>query len=243
MPDGRVPDPPDQHPARGQRQQPGHRSPDQSPKGRLHAARDGRKFAAAIGSGAIGSGKGSATMNATLDEIARKLSGSGQRRYGLHHVNQLEHALQTAWLAERAGDPDALVAASLLHDIGHMVHRLGDNPAARGTDDLHEELGHAYLCALFGPEVTEPVRLHVAAKRYLCAVEPDYFATLAADSVRSLALQGGPMSPAEAAAFAALPQADAAVRLRRYDDSAKVAGLETPDVAHFMPALERSLRR
>ena len=123
-----------------------------------------------------------------------------------------------------------------------MVHELGDNPAEQGVDDRHEELGHAFLCAWFGPEVTEPVRLHVAAKRYLCGTEPDYFALLSPDSVLSLSLQGGPMSPEEAAAFAALPGARDAVQLRRFDEAAKVKDLETPPVEHFLPVVARCLR-
>lgn len=161
--------------------------------------------------------------------------------YGLHRVTQRQHALQSAWLAERDGQPDAVVTAALLHDIGHLVHDLGDNPAAEGVDDRHEELGHAWLTRHFGPEVTEPVRLHVAAKRYLCATEADYFGRLSPDSVRSLALQGGPMDEAEVAAFKALPHHAAAVTLRRYDEAAKVPDLETPPVAHFMPAVARCL--
>lgn len=102
--------------------------------------------------------------------------------------------------------------------------------------------GNAWLRNHFNAEVTEPVRLHVAAKRYLCAVEPDYFAKLSPDSVTSLALQGGPMSTQEVAAFEALPQHRDAVQLRRYDEQAKVKGLETPPVAHFMPAVARCLR-
>jgi phosphonate degradation associated HDIG domain protein len=165
--------------------------------------------------------------------LAALLEGKGQRRYGLSGVNQLQHALQAAWLAERAGCAPSLVAASLLHDIGHMVHGLGDDPAADGVDDRHESLGHAYLTRFFGPGVTEPVRLHVAAKRYLCATEADYFDRLAPDSVRSLALQGGPMSAEEVAAFRALPYSQDAVRLRRFDEGAKVTALETPPVAQF----------
>lgn len=180
--------------------------------------------------------------SATLAEIARLLDVNGQHRYGLSDINQIQHALQAAWLAERNGDPDALVAAALLHDIGHMVHDLGENPAAEGIDDRHEEAGHAFLQDLFGPEVTEPVRLHVAAKRYLCGKEADYFAKLSADSVLSLSLQGGPMSAAEIAAFEALPYWREAVQLRRYDEGAKVKGLATPDVRHFLPAVERCLR-
>ncbi|MBK1658546.1 phosphonate degradation HD-domain oxygenase [Paracraurococcus ruber] len=176
-----------------------------------------------------------------LAEIRHLLEQKANGRYGLSLINQQQHALQGAWLAEREGRGDAMVVAALLHDIGHMVHDLGENPADAGIDDRHEELGHAWLQAHFGPEVTEPVRLHVAAKRYLCAVEPDYFARLSTDSVKSLALQGGPMSAAEVAAFEALPQHREAVQLRRYDEQAKVKGLETPPVAHFLPAVARCL--
>ena len=136
--------------------------------------------------------------------------------------------MQAAWLAEQAGCDAALITACLLHDIGHMVHDLGEDPAKDGIDDKHEELGQAWLTRWFGPEVTEPVRLHVAAKRYLCAAEPDYFAKLSPDSVRSLALQGGPMSEAELAAYRANPHAEAATTLRRFDEGAKVKGLGNP---------------
>ena len=177
-----------------------------------------------------------------VSDIQALLEGKAEGRYGLTFINQQQHALQAAWLAEQEERGDALVTASLLHDIGHLVHNLGDNPADAGIDDRHEELGHAWLVNHFGPEVTEPVRLHVAAKRYLCAAEADYFAKLSPDSVKSLSLQGGPMSAEELAAFEAGPYSAAAVQLRRYDEQAKVKGLQTPDVAHFMPAVARSLR-
>jgi phosphonate degradation associated HDIG domain protein len=163
------------------------------------------------------------------------IEGKGHRLYGLSAINQRAHALQAAWLAEQAGGDAALITASLLHDIGHMVHDLGDDPARDGIDDKHEELGHAWLTRWFGPEVTEPVRLHVAAKRYLCAAEPDYFSKLSPDSVRSLTLQGGPMSEAELSEYRANPFSEAATRLRRFDEAAKVKGLTTPPVAHFLP--------
>ncbi len=175
-------------------------------------------------------------------ELAELLEGKGSKRYGLGDVNQLQHALQAALLAEQAGCDAALITAALLHDIGHMVHNLGENPAEDGIDDRHEELGRAYLAALFGPDVTEPVRLHVPAKRYLCATEADYFARLSPDSVLSLKLQGGPMSADEVATFRASPHADAAVQLRRFDEAAKVADLPTPPVAHFLPYVRASLR-
>jgi [1-hydroxy-2-(trimethylamino)ethyl]phosphonate dioxygenase len=165
--------------------------------------------------------------------IADLIDGKGSKRYGLAHVTQRAHALQAALLAEQAGCSAALITAALVHDIGHMVHDLGEDPAADGVDDRHEALGDAFLRQYFGPEVTEPVRLHVSAKRYLCATEPTYFSRLSADSVRSLDLQGGPMSPTEVAAFDALPQAKAAVQLRRFDEAAKVKDLQTPPVAHF----------
>ena len=110
--------------------------------------------------------------------------GRATRRYGLSEINQLQHALQAAALAEADDAPPATVLASLLHDVGHMIHQLGEDPAGRGVDDVHEELGARWLAERFGPEVSEPVRLHVAAKRYLCAVEPDYFGKLSPDSVQ-----------------------------------------------------------
>ena len=180
--------------------------------------------------------------DADLEDLANILDRNGQHRYGLSDLNQIAHALQAALLAEQAGDPPSLVAAALLHDIGHMVHDLGENPAAAGIDDQHEAVGHAFLQQRFGPDVTEPVRLHVAAKRYLCGTEADYFAKLSADSVLSLSLQGGPMSAVEITAFEALPFWREAVKLRRYDDGAKVRGLATPDVRHFLPAVAASLR-
>jgi phosphonate degradation associated HDIG domain protein len=187
--------------------------------------------------------KGTAMPTDPVGLIADLIDGRGQRQYGLSHVNQRAHALQAAWLAEREGCDAALITAALVHDIGHMVHDLGEDPAAEGVDDRHEALGEAFLRRYFGPAVTEPVRLHVAAKRYLCATEPDYFGRLSPDSVRSLELQGGPMSAAEVAAFQALPDSPAAVQLRRFDEAAKVKGLQTPDTAHFLAYVRACLAR
>lgn len=177
-----------------------------------------------------------------LAQIAQRLDINGRHQYGLSDINQIQHGLQAAALAEKAGDPPALIAAALMHDIGHMLHTLGENPAEEGIDDQHEDVGHAFLVAHFGPEVTEPVRLHVAAKRYLCGKEADYFAKLSKDSVLSLSLQGGPMSAEEITAFERLPHWQEAVRLRRYDEGAKVKGLQTPPLAHFMPYVAQVLR-
>src|SRR4029079_17334869 len=167
-------------------------------------------------------------------ELLEIFVGRATRRYGLSAINQLQHALQAAALAEADDAPPATVLASLLHDVGHMIHHRGEDPAARGLDDVHEELGARWLAERFGPEVSEPVRLHVAAKRYLCAVEPDYFGKLSPDSVRSLAVQGGPMSPAEIAGFRRNAMHGEAVRLRRYDEAAKDPSARTPDFDHFL---------
>ena len=183
-----------------------------------------------------------ASSDPRLAPIAALLEHKADGQYGLHDVTQKQHALQSALLAEQDGCSPALVAAALLHDIGHLVHHLGENPAAEGVDDRHEELGKVYLTRLFGPAVTEPIRLHVAAKRFLVATEPGYAALLAPDSVLSLKLQGGPMSEEEVAAFRVLPHAAAAVRLRRYDDRAKIKDLPTPPVSHFMEYLARELK-
>jgi phosphonate degradation associated HDIG domain protein len=177
----------------------------------------------------------------TVATIVDLIGGKGQRQYGLSAINQRAHALQAARLAEQAGCAPALIVAALVHDIGHMVHDLGEDPAQDGIDDRHEDLGADWLRGRFGPAVVEPVRLHVAAKRYLCGKEADYFARLSPDSVRSLALQGGPMAAGEIAAFEAQPHAAAAVQLRRFDEQAKVKGLETPDVAHYVPFIRECL--
>ncbi len=170
-------------------------------------------------------------MNA-LAEIRMAFARRGGETYG-EGVSQLEHALQCAACAERDGAGPALIAATLLHDIGHLIHDLPQDIADRGIDAQHESLGSAWLSQHFGPAVTEPVRLHVAAKRYLAATEPGYDDLLSPASVLSLKLQGGLMSAEECARFAAERFAADAVRLRRWDDEGKIVGAKTPDLAHF----------
>lgn len=173
-------------------------------------------------------------------EIAAIYEGRAKRGYGLSLVHQLGHALQSAQAAEKAGEGAAMILACLLHDVGHMVHDLGENPAEDGIDDRHEEAGAAWLAKRFGPEVVEPVRLHVEAKRYLVGTEPGYAAILGKDSVRSLELQGGPMTPEEAVAFIKRPWAEEAVRLRRYDEMAKDPKAVTPGLEHYLGYVGRS---
>ena len=142
-------------------------------------------------------------------------------------------------MAEREGAPPELVAAALLHDIGHLMHDQGEDAAERGIDTRHEVAGARYLACVFPSEVTEPIRLHVAAKRALCGLEPDYFDRLSPGSVRSLELQGGPMAADLAAAFAGKPAGSAALTLRRWDEGAKVPGADVPGFAHYLPLLRR----
>lgn len=181
-------------------------------------------------------------MGAIRDDLLEIYGRRAHKRYGLTDVTQLQHALQAAANAEGAGEGPALVLASLLHDVGHMIHDLGEDPASAGIDDRHEALGAKWLAARFADEVSEPVRLHVAAKRYLVATEPDYAAKLSGDSVLSLRLQGGPMTPAEVEAFRANRWADAAVQLRRIDEGAKDPRAQTPDFDHFLRYAELCVR-
>lgn len=177
-----------------------------------------------------------------VDEICAILSERGGADYGDERVTQFQHALQCAELAEAGGAKPALITAALLHDIGHLVHDLGLSAAERGIDDRHEARGRDWLGQYFAEDVTGPVRLHVDAKRYLTATDPDYFSTLSAGSVHSLALQGGPFTRPLAEGFIALPHAAAAVALRRWDEGAKVPGKPTPGLDHFRRYMVASLR-
>lgn len=176
----------------------------------------------------------SKNANEVIDEIARLFQSRGDDMYAGEPVTQTEHALQAAFLAQRDGASHELVAAALLHDIGHLLHNLGEDCAEEGIDDRHEELGNRWLRRRFPPAVCEPVRLHVAAKRCLCTVEAGYFDRLSPASRRSLALQGGPYDETAAANFRAGPYGEDALRLRRWDDAAKVPGLETPPIDDYL---------
>ena len=167
-----------------------------------------------------------------IDEILATLAGKGDEMYGGEAVTQLEHALQCAALARLNGAGPALVTAALLHDYGHMV--AGDEGAAeRGVDLMHEDVAAGHLSRWFGPDVTEPIRLHVAAKRYLCAVDEPYLATLSPASVASLKVQGGPFDDREVEEFRRGAFWQDAVNLRLWDDMAKVVGLVTPVLEAF----------
>lgn len=191
----------------------------------------------------------------SLPDIEVIFQRRGDAQYAGEPVTQLEHALQTATLAETSGADDELVSACLLHDLGHLLHdvlhdvrheALKDaphgsalTPTLHGIDDTHQYAAMPFLRGLFGPRVLDSIKLHVDAKRYLCAVRDGYHAALSADSQRSLVLQGGVFSDAQAARFMAQPAAEDAVQLRLWDDQAKVAGATTPQLAHFLARAAR----
>ena len=175
----------------------------------------------------------------SLEDIAELFSRHGFAQYSGEPVTQLEHALQTAHLAEQSEASDELVTACLLHDLGHLLNEQGETPSLRGIDDTHQYFALPFLRGLFADAVLDPIRLHVDAKRYLCQANPDYHDRLSEDSRRSLALQGGRFDAQQADAFLALPGAHHAVMLRQWDDLAKQTDWPTPSLAHFMSRVER----
>lgn len=163
----------------------------------------------------------------------------GAESYLGEQVSMAEHMLQGAQLAEQAGAPDTMVAGALLHDIGHYTNEFPEDALEKGTDTLHEEAGAVVLDPFFPGSVTDCIRWHVAAKRYLCATDPKYLARLSPASVHTLNLQGGPMAAAEVADFARHPNLGAILQVRIWDDEAKVMNMPTPPFEHYAPLLQR----
>lgn len=180
------------------------------------------------------------TMSLSIADVVHIFETKGHAQYDGEPVSQLEHALQSAHLAEQQGVGSALISAALLHDLGHLLHDMKGSPTSEGVDDLHQYLCLPFLRNLFGEATLAPIRMHVDAKRYLCLNEPGYLASLSADSTRSLQLQGGVFTKEQANEFAAQPFALDAIELRRWDDSAKDAEMRTPDLAHFVRHLENA---
>jgi phosphonate degradation associated HDIG domain protein len=176
-------------------------------------------------------------------EILGLFTARGACSYFGETISTTQHALQAAFFAQQARAPDALVLAALLHDIGHLIDAAPDDLAEWTSDAHHEEVGGRWLAQRFGPEVSEPVRLHVPAKRFLCTTDAAYFARLSPASLLTLQLQGGPMTSAEAARFAAQPFQGDAIRVRQWDDAGKVAGLETPGLDDYAGLIGRMGRR
>jgi phosphonate degradation associated HDIG domain protein len=179
-------------------------------------------------------------MNATAisidspEAILTLLESRGGESYFGEPVTVLEHCLQSAHFASTEGRSAELVTAALLHDIGHLLHTETEDIAEQGHDTHHEELADRILSTHLPPAVTEPIRMHVAAKRYLCHIDSAYFDDLSPSSKLSLRLQGGPMSADEAADFLAQPFAKDAVQLRHYDDRAKIPDFETPQASAYL---------
>jgi phosphonate degradation associated HDIG domain protein len=167
------------------------------------------------------------------DDIIALYSRRGSSLYFGEPVTVAEHGLQAAYFARTAGASDALVLAALLHDVGHLIDLAPDDIAQWDSDAHHEIIGSRWLSSRFGPKVYEPVRLHVPAKRYLCATDANYARVLSAASVQTLKLQGGPMSREEIESFEHEPYHRDAVLLRRCDDQGKVSGLRTPGFENY----------
>jgi phosphonate degradation associated HDIG domain protein len=174
-----------------------------------------------------------------LADIERLFRDHGGIEYSGEGVTQLEHALQAAQLAEQGGAAAPLVTAAFLHDLGHLLNLQGETPTARGVDDQHQYFAIPFIRPLFPPAVVEAIRLHVDAKRALCALEPEYYAALSEDSKRSLTLQGGIFGRQETERFLAKPFAAEAMQVRRWDDAAKVAGAATPSIGHYLEIAAR----
>jgi phosphonate degradation associated HDIG domain protein len=173
-----------------------------------------------------------------VDEILMLFERRGASAYFGERVSMTEHALQAAYFAQLEAAPPALVIAALLHDVGHLLEKVPDEIEDWTVDVRHEEVGSRWLARRFSADVSEPVRLHVAAKRYLCATDGQYLAKLSAASVHTLKLQGGPMPPGEISAFEAEPYFKKAVSVRLCDDRGKVAGLTTPDLKVYGSLIE-----
>ena len=177
------------------------------------------------------------TTSGMIDRIVGIFGRFGAETYG-EHTTQLSHALQCASLARDDGCSGALIAAALLHDIGQFLDDAGNAAERLNVDAHHEIIGAKFLSTGFPAEVSEPVKLHVAAKRYLCAVELGYFEKLSDASRLSLQLQGGPMRKTAALSFIALPFSDDAIRLRRYDDAGKAPDASVPGLDTYLPLLK-----
>lgn len=177
-----------------------------------------------------------------IQDLLDLLSGKGRDAFFGEVVSVLDHSLQCAYFAERSQAGPFAVTAALLHDIGHLLPDLPRDLAQPGREGWHEEIGAAQLSPWFGVAVAEPVRLHVAAKRYLCATDPGYVSQLSQASIESLQVQGGPMRPEEVHAFDALAGASLAVQLRRWDEAAKIPDLRVPRLEHYLPFLRTALR-
>lgn len=175
-----------------------------------------------------------------VDQIVEIFEKHGDQEYLGEPVTMAQHMLQAAHFAKQAGEPDEIVVAALLHDIGHFTSELGTFSMDDTEDRYHEDAGAAFLAAHFPSVVVDCCKHHVAAKRYLCATDPSYFAKLSDASIHSLNLQGGPMSEAEVAMFKKEPNLEEIIRVRTYDEAGKDAHLEVPDLKAYASLLAKA---
>ena len=180
-------------------------------------------------------------MPLSLTDIEGLFARHGAAQYSGEPVTQLQHALQTALLAEEAGADNELVTAALLHDLGHLLNDEGETPTLPGVDDVHQYFALPFLRGVFGERLLCAIKWHVDAKRYLCATRPTYWAGLSEDSKRSLELQGGVFDDEEARRFIAQTHAADAVQLRLWDDLAKAPQKATPPLSHYLARAQRCM--
>lgn len=185
--------------------------------------------------------KNNVTKENVVDFLIEMFNTRGQDEYLGEAISQSEHMLQCAVVADQFDASETVILASLLHDVGHFMHDLDFDCADHGIDSRHEDVASDFLKKFYPAEVTEPVRMHVDAKRYLCAVEDDYFDKLSEASVHSLNLQGGPMNEAEVKSFEESPHLKDALDLRRYEEAGKCEGVETPKIEDYRALMEKYL--
>ena len=183
-------------------------------------------------------------MNPIIEKIRSTFEERGSEQYGTESVTQLQHALQSGQLAEESGAPAPMVTAAMMHDIGHILSAaLLPESCEDDLDDKHELVANGWIKQHFGPEVADPIRLHVIAKRYLCTKYPKYEIQLSPTSLKSYHDQGGPMKPEEMKQFENEPFYQEALELRKWDDQAKAKDKATPSLSHFIPAMESCLKQ
>ena len=180
------------------------------------------------------------TSDEIIDQILDAFATCGHLDYG-EDISMREHMLQTACLAENAGEDNRVVVAALLHDYGHLICNMPNNTFEQGRDNCHESIGAAALAEWFDDDIVDAVRLHVEAKRYLCAAEPAYEEKLSRASVTTLAVQGGPMNQREVRRFQQEKGHETAVRIRKYDDRGKVPGMQRPGLEEYIPRIRACL--
>ena len=187
--------------------------------------------------------KNAIDANNIVDYIADVFERRGAESYLGEEVSMAQHMLQAAQEAEISQADPELIVAALLHDIGHFSNEIPNSVLMKGTNNYHAEAGANFLADYFPRSVTEPIRQHVAAKRYLCATDPQYLSRLSEASVYTLKVQGGPMSPDEVAEFEKSPYLDNYIRVRVWDDAGKDPDKSHPDFSHYRELVQSLVQR